>query len=141
MLEAPESVCTEALCVVGIVLIGNLLNEYRRIKSYAAACDGCLILIQVQGSEGAVGAVTLADHCLTTGTTAVGIQIIYLLVLTFGILLDNLNQIRSVHDVPTAVGCLICEYRTVITPLVQILYRCRPDTDIGTAVTVGAYIV
>ena len=141
MLEAPECICAESLGIVGIAAVGHLLNEYRRIESDATALDGCAVLVKVQGSEGAVRTVTLADHSLTTGTTAVRIEIINLLILAFLVFLDNLDQVRSVHHVPTAVGSLIGEYRAVITPLVKVLYRCRPDTDIGTAVTVGTYIV
>ena len=65
--EAIEHVCTETAGIVGVLLIGDVLHEYRRVEiDERTLYAGCAFGIEVDGSERSVGPVALAHHSHTT---------------------------------------------------------------------------
>ena len=135
MLETVEDVGTEALVEVGILLVGDILDEYGGIKvDERARHTLTTVFREVDGCEGTIGTVALTDHRHTAPATGVWIEIIGLL--ARGLVL-YLHQIRGEHRVPLAVD-IPSEDRTFVAPLGEIFDGCRPHTDITT--TIGGIV-
>ena len=88
------------------------------------------VLCEVDGSEGTIGTVTLADHRYTLPTTGMRIEIVGLL--ASGLVL-YFHEIRGKHRVPLSVD-IMREDRTLVAPLCQVFDRCRPHADVTAAV-------
>ena len=67
MTETIEHVCTESTGIVGILLIGDLLNKYRGVEvDERTIYTSCSIGIEIDGSERSVGTIALAHRSHTT---------------------------------------------------------------------------
>ena len=131
MLEAVEDICTEAFIVVGILLIGDFLDENGRIEvDERARHTLTTVFREVDRREGAIRTIALADHRHTTPTTRMGIEVIGLL--TCGLIL-HFDEVWGEHRIPLTVY-IPSKDRTFVAPLGEILNGSRPHADITTAI-------
>ena len=131
MLEAVEHIGTEALVVVLVLLIRDILDENGGIEvDERARHTLTTVFREVDGYERTIGTVALADHRHTAPATGVGIEVIGLL--ACGLVL-HLHEVGGKHRIPLAVD-IPGEDRTFVAPLRQVFDRGRPHTDITTAI-------
>ena len=131
VLETIEHVGAEAFVEVLVLLVRDVLDEYRRVEVDERAGQTLrAVLRQVHGHEWAVGSVALAYRCHAAPSARVGIQPIGLLACS---LVLYFYQVWGKHCVPLAVY-EPCEDGPLVAPLRQVLHGCRPHTDVGTAI-------
>ena len=127
VLEAVEDISTEAACKVGILLVGDGLDEDAGVEIYQRAFNaGAAIGRQVNGRKGTIGTVALADHSHTAPSAGVRIEPIGLLASG---LVSDLHQIWRKHRIPAAIY-EIGKDGTLIAPLREVFDGCRPHPDI-----------
>ena len=138
MLEAVEHIGTETDVIVLILLVGDVLDEHRRVEVDQRSGEALTtIFCEVYRSEGTIRTVALTHHWCATPATAVGIEPVGLLARST---VGGADKVGGIHRVPLSVD-KPCEDRTFVTPLGEILYRCRPCADVRTAVGRVVYIV
>ena len=138
VLESVEHVGTIALLVVGVFLVGNVLDEHRGVEVDKRAFDtACTVGRQVHGREGAVGAFTLAHHGDAPPAPAVRIEPVGLLA---SLAVNGLHEVGGIHRVPLPVD-KPGEDGAFVAPLTEVFDGCRPHTDVVAAVLVVVYVV
>ena len=135
MLETVEDVCTEAFIVVGILLVGDFLDENGGIEvDERARHTLTTVFREVDRREGTIRTIALADHRHTTPATRMGIEVIGLLACGF---VFHLHEVRRKHRVPLTID-IPGEDRSFVAPLGEILDRSRPHANITT--TIGGIV-
>ena len=131
VLETVEHVGAETLVEILVLLVRDVLDEYRRVEVDERAGQTLrAVLRQVHRHERTVGPVALTHHRHTAPSARVGIQPVGLLARS---LVLHFHQVGGKHRVPLAID----EPRkdgTLVAPLAQVFHRSRPHADIGTAV-------
>ena len=138
VLEAVEHIGPEALVVVGVFLVRDVLHKDAGVEVDEGAINadtavGC----QVDRREGAVGAVALADRRHTAPSAAVGIEPIGFLARR---LVLDFHEVGGIHGVPLAINEMR-EDGAFVAPLCEVLDGCRPHADVGTAVGGVGHVV
>ena len=138
VLEAVEHVGAEALVEVGVLLVGDVLDEHRGVEVDERAGQALgAVLGEVHGSEGAVGAVALTHHGDAAPAARVGIEPVGLLA---RLAVGGTHEVGGEHGVPLSVD-EPREDRAFVAPLGEILDGCRPHADVGAAVGGVGHVV
>ena len=131
MLESIEHIGTEALVVIGVFLVGDVLDEHRGVEVDERARKAPpAVFGEVDRCERSVGAVALTHHSHSSPPSGVRIEIICFLPRGA---VSHLHEVGGIHGVPLSVD-IVSEDGTLVAPLAQVLYRCRPETDVVAAI-------
>ena len=118
MLETVEYISAVADVIVLVLLVGDVLDEYRGIEVDQRAGEALTTIFrEVDWRKGTIRTIALTYHRCTTPTAAVGIEVVGFL--TGGSVL-HFHKVGSIHRVPLSVD-KPGEDRAFIAPLTQIL--------------------
>ena len=131
MLETVEHIGAEALVVILVLLVGDVLDKHAGIEvDQRAGQTTASVLSQVDGRKRSVRTVALADCRHALPTTGVGIEVVGLLARS---LVFHFHQIGGKHRIPLAVN-VMREDRAFVAPLGEILDGSRPHADVAAAI-------
>jgi len=129
-LEAPVTVSPEANVEVGVSGVGDVIDENGRVETHDATGKSAgAIFVQVDRSEGTIGATTFTNHGFTAPTPAVRVEVVFL----GAVFAFYFNKVGCVHDIPLVINW-ISEYGPLVTPVGEVFNGSRPGSDVGPAV-------